>query len=252
MKANKKIRLDLLLVERNLAESRNAAQRLIMARDVIVNGQMAFKPSQFFDKNCIIELRSKPLYVSRGGYKLEKALQAFKLLDLDRKVCVDIGASTGGFTDCLLKHNAAKVYAVDVGYGQLHSNLRNHPKVVVMERKNVRDITGFPESIDLVTIDASFISVKLILPIIKLWTKNFPFIVIALVKPQFEAGRKVAAKTKGVIKDEAIRFGILEDVMNFANNESFVNMKFVDSPILGPKGNREILLYLELLKANPA
>ena len=241
----KKERLDILLVESGLAESRSQAQKLIMAGEVLVEGQQAYKPSQFLLKESKIEIKNKPRYVSRGGYKLEKALDYFGFLDLSGKVCVDVGASTGGFTDGLLQRNAERVYAIDVGYGQLHNNLRNSPKVVVMERTNVKDINKIPDFIDLVVIDASFISLKSILPVVFGWDYKRYMDVIALVKPQFEAGKKEAAKGKGVIKSDEIRRRILNEIIDFATKIGFDFQGFVESPIQGPKGNLEYLIYLK-------
>ncbi len=242
----KKKRLDVLMVEKGLAETRNQAQRLIMAGEVIVNDQTASKPGQVFEDACKITLKAKPPYVSRGGEKLQKALEAFSLLELNGKTCVDVGASTGGFSDCLLQHGAGRVYAVDVGYGQLHDKLRNDPRVVVMERTNARNLQPFPQEVDLVTVDASFISLKVLLPVIKTWKKAKPLEVIALVKPQFEAGRKQAAKGRGVIRDERIRQEIVSDILEFAQQQGYQQLGVVDSPLLGPKGNKEFLIHLQL------
>jgi 23S rRNA (cytidine1920-2'-O)/16S rRNA (cytidine1409-2'-O)-methyltransferase len=241
-----KERLDILLVNRNLAESRSLAQKLIMAGDVLVNDQVAYKSSQTFDKSVGISLKQKPPYVSRGGLKLEKALIEFGLEDLSGKICVDVGASTGGFTDCLLKHRAEKVFAVDVGYGQIHQTLRDSRKVVVMEKTNVRKINSFADNISLVTIDVSFISLKTVLPVIKSWVRDGDIKVIALVKPQFEAGRKEAAKGKGVIRSEETRLAIIDNLISFAETQGIVYIAHTDSPILGPKGNKEFLLFLEI------
>ena len=241
-----KERLDILMVSRNLAESRSLAQKLIMAGDVLVNDQVAYKPSQIFEGNVEIKLKEKPRYVSRGGLKLEKALLEFGLENLSGKICVDIGASTGGFTDCLLKHAAEKVYAVDVGYGQLHQSLRNSSKVVLMEKTNVRDIQSFPEDIALVTVDVSFISLKTVLPVIKSWIKEKDIQVIALVKPQFEAGRKEAAKGRGVIRSEETRLAIITDLIAFIKTQGIIYVSHIDSPILGPKGNKEFLLFMSI------
>jgi 23S rRNA (cytidine1920-2'-O)/16S rRNA (cytidine1409-2'-O)-methyltransferase len=222
-----------------------------MAGDVLVNDQVAYKPSQSFDPNTEIRLKQKPLYVSRGGLKLEKALIEFGLIDLSGITCVDVGASTGGFTDCLLKHKAEKVYAVDVGYGQIHQTLRASKKVVLMEKTNVREIKSFPEKISLVTIDVSFISLKTVLPVIKSWAVKNAIQVIALVKPQFEAGRKEAAKGKGVIRDEETRLAIIDDLIAFVEMQDINYIAHTDSPILGPKGNKEFLLFLEIPALKP-
>ncbi len=242
----KKERLDLLLVEKGLAESRSLAQKLIMAGEVLTDGQVAVKPAQAYDDSVEISLKAKPPYVSRGGEKLRAALEAFKLTELDGWVCVDVGASTGGFTDCLLQHGAARVYAVDVGYGQLHDKLRRDARVVNMERTNARNVKSFPEKIDLVTVDASFISLKKLLPVIKSWTGGAALRVVALVKPQFEVGRDLAAKGKGVVRDERVREQVVEDILEFAKQEGFTSQGVQESPLSGPKGNREFLVYLTL------
>jgi len=246
-----KERLDILLVDRKLADSRSLAQKLVMAGEVLVNDQVAHKPSQPVDSSAVIMLKQKPLYVSRGGLKLEKALFEFGLEDLSGKFCVDVGASTGGFTDCLLKHKAEKVIAVDVGYGQIHQSLRGSKKVVVMEKTNVRDIQSFEDNISFVTIDVSFISLKTVLPVVKSWVRDTNIQVIALVKPQFEAGRKEAAKGKGVIRSEETRSSIIDDLIAFAETQGITYRAHTDSPILGPKGNKEFLLFLEIPVLKP-
>ena len=242
----KKKRLDLILVEQGFADSRTLAQKLTMAGEVLVDGQIASKPGQTFEESVTIELKAKPPYVSRGGEKLLGALSAFNLTDLTGYICIDVGASTGGFTDCLLQHGAKRVYAVDVGYGQLHDKMRRDPRVVVMERTNARNVTVFPEEADLVTIDASFISLKILLPVVKTWSENKPLRVIALIKPQFEAGRKLAAKGKGVIRDKHIHDAIIKDIQSFAEQEGFENKGMIASPLIGPKGNKEFLINLLL------
>ena len=239
-----KKRLDILLFEKGLAETRSLAQRMVMAGAVRVNGQIAAKPSQFFDEDCEIEIRERPRFVSRGGEKLEAALREFGLQNLDGQVCVDIGSSTGGFTDCLLQHGARRIYAVDVGYGQLHYSLRNDPRIIVMERTNVRNISSFPEPISLVTIDVSFISLKTILPVIKKWVHTGGLQIIALIKPQFEVGRKIAAKGKGVVRDVKDHQLVIDDIIAHAVQEGFEYRGLVESPIKGPKGNVEFLIYL--------
>jgi len=188
-----KQRLDLLLVERGLAESRSLAQRLVMAGQVRVNGQVELKSAAKVALGADLVVDHGPPFVSRGGEKLAAALSAFGLTDLQHRVCVDVGASTGGFTDCLLQHGAARVYSVDVGYGELHWKLRNDPRVVVMERTNARYVTGFPEPVNMIVIDASFISLRTILPAVKSWVSpENPCIIVALIKPQFEAGAAVS------------------------------------------------------------
>ena len=241
-----KERVDILLVEKGLAESRSLAQRLVMAGEVLADGQQVFKPSQTFPADTDLQIKNKPRYVSRGGYKLEKGLEKFGFSDLQGKVCVDVGASTGGFTDCLLQHGAEKVYAVDVGYGQLLDSLRKNKKVVVMERTNVKDVESFPEPIDLVVIDASFISLKSILPTIVNCDFHKKLDLIALVKPQFEAGKKEAARGKGVIRSEEIQNRVINDVIEFVQGLGFQHHQTTQSPLEGPKGNKEFLVYLEI------
>jgi 23S rRNA (cytidine1920-2'-O)/16S rRNA (cytidine1409-2'-O)-methyltransferase len=242
----KKDRIDILLVTSGLVESRNIAQRLVMAGEVEVDGQLVHKPADRFSPDCHITLRSKPKYVSRGGLKLEKALEAFQIHDIEGKVCVDIGASTGGFTDCLLQNGAKKVYAVDVGFGQLHQSLRDDPKVIEMERTNIKTIKEFPDSIEFVTIDVSFISLKRVFPIVKIWCGGKKIQVIALIKPQFEVGRKIAAKGKGVIRDTREHQKVKNEIIEFAKNEGFKFLGITNSPITGPKGNVEFLAFFQL------
>lgn len=246
-----KTRLDILMVERGLAESRTLAQRLVMAGQVRVDGQVALKPSDKVDPESQITLDSGPRFVSRGGEKLEAALVSFGLVDINGRTCVDVGSSTGGFTDCLLQHGACKVYAVDVGYGILHWKLRQDPRVIVMERTNARLVSGFLEIVHLVTVDASFISLKILLPVIKDWLSKFKSDypnpeVVALIKPQFEAGREDAAKGEGVIRDTAIHQRVIEEVVTAARNNGFGVQGVIRSPLTGPKGNVEFLVHLIL------
>ena len=191
-----KVRLDVLLVEKGLADSRAKAQALIMAGQVRVSGQVALKPATPIQPDATLTVDTGPRFVSRGGEKLEGALDAFKI-DVAGFTCADVGSSTGGFTDCLLQHGAAKIYAIDVGKGILHWKLRNDPRVVVMEETNARFVESLPEKIDFVTVDASFISLKVLLPVVKKW--NVGSGIIALIKPQFEAGRKGGAGRVGVV-----------------------------------------------------
>lgn len=235
--------MDVMMVERGIAGSRSLAQRLIMAGQVRVNGQIAEKPSLKFDNTVKIVLETGPRYISRGGEKLEAGLAAWNLLDLSGLVCVDVGASTGGFTDCLLQHKADRVYAVDVGYGVLHWKLRNDPRVVCMERTNARYIESFPENVNLVTVDASFISLRVLLPVIHLWQSK-DGLLIALIKPQFEAGRKDAAKGAGVIRDPEVHRRVIEEVFYEAQKSGYGIKGLIRSPLLGPKGNTEFLTYL--------
>ena len=239
-----KIRLDILMAEKGLTESRSLAQKLVMAGQVKVNGKLAQKPSDIVSILDEIIVEYGPRYVSRGGEKLESALDAFSLLNLTDKVCADLGASTGGFTDCMLQHGAVKVYAVDVGNGILHWQLRNDPRVVVMEKCNARNLAELPEKIDLVTVDLSFISSLVLLPVFRRILVGDNGKVILLVKPQFEAGREEAARGKGVIRDPKIHRQVLEKVMTSARDEGFSILGLIASPLLGPKGNREFLLFL--------
>lgn len=239
-----KFRLDVLLVERGLAESRSLAQRLVMAGQVRVNGEVELKPSTRISSDALLTVDRGPRYVSRGGEKLEAALQAFGLTTLGGIPCADIGASTGGFSDCLLQHGAGCVFAVDVGYGELHWKLRNDPRVTVMERTNARHVTGFPAPVELVTIDASFISLRILLPAAITWFGERSGRVIALIKPQFEAGRADAAKGEGVIRDPDVHRKVLRDVLMAAQDLGFGVKGLIRSPLLGPKGNTEFLVDL--------
>lgn len=239
-----KKRLDVLLTERGLAESRSQAQRLVMAGQVRVDDQVVLKPSVKVADEAKIRVEQGPPFVSRGGEKLYAALQAFGLLDLSGRVCVDVGASTGGFTDCMLQAGAERVYAVDVGYGVLHWKLRNDPRVIVMERQNARYIERFPERIDLVTIDASFISLRVLLPVVKGWFDGQGQ-VVTLIKPQFEAGRTEVARGEGVVRDPAIHRRVLQEVFAFCREEGFEPQNPIRSPLTGPKGNVEFLALLQ-------
>jgi 23S rRNA (cytidine1920-2'-O)/16S rRNA (cytidine1409-2'-O)-methyltransferase len=241
----KKKRIDILLVERGLAESRNQAQRLVMAGEVRAEGEMIHKPSSQVNITAEIEVKVRPPYVSRGGKKLAAAIEVFSV-DVSGKVCADVGASTGGFTDCLLQNGASKVYAIDVGYGVLHWKLRKDARVVVMERTNARYVDALPEPVSLVTIDASFISLNLILPAVKDWFEGDQGQVIALVKPQFEAGRKAAAVHAGVIKDRSVHAQVLTSTLSDAMALGFYPTGLIPSPIRGPKGNVEFLVNLRL------
>jgi 23S rRNA (cytidine1920-2'-O)/16S rRNA (cytidine1409-2'-O)-methyltransferase len=239
-----KQRLDLLLTERGLVESRSQAQRLVMAGQVRVDGQLVIKPDMRIAITCELVVEHGPRFVSRGGEKLEAAIQAFNLHPLTNLVCVDVGASTGGFTDCLLQHGAARVYAVDVGYGVLHWKLRNDRRVISMERTNARFIENFPEPVQLVTVDASFISLRILLPVIKKWFRDSDIQIVALIKPQFEAGREDAARGEGVIRDPILHRQVLINVLDFALEQGLCVRGLIRSPLLGPKGNAEFLVYL--------
>ncbi len=244
-----KVRVDLLLVERGLAESRSQAQRLVMAGQVRADGQVINKPAMTVKPETLLEVDQGPPFVSRGGEKLQSALATF---DLDARglVCADVGASTGGFTDCLLQNGAERVYAIDVGYGILHWKLRQDKRVVVMERTNARHLEKLPEPASLVTIDASFISLKILLPVICSWLPSGGGQVVALVKPQFEAGRKEASRGSGVIRDPTVHRTVLLDILRFAQDENFTVCGLIRSPLIGPKGNVEFLAWLGYPKAN--
>lgn len=237
-----KVRLDVLLVDRGLAESRAKAQALIMAGQVRVADQVTLKPATSVDAESTVTVDSGPRFVSRGGEKLDAALEAFHI-DVTGLVCADVGSSTGGFTDCLLQREAAKVYAIDVGKGILHWKLRNDKRVVVMEETNARYVESLPEQIDLVTVDASFISLKVLLPTIKKWI-NEKTDLICLIKPQFEAGKKDVSRGDGVIRDPEIHRQVLLDVLTFAQSEGFGIRGLFKSPLLGPTGNAEFLAWM--------
>ena len=238
-----KIRLDKLLLEKNLAPSRQKAQALIGAGQVSVNNKLADKAGAMVEDSCTIEVKESCLYVSRGGYKLEAGLQFF---DIKPKgfICLDIGASTGGFTDCLLQHGAQKVYSVDVGYGQLAWKLRQDPRIVVMERTNARYLTqeDFTELIDFAVIDAAFISLKLLIPpLLPLFKKNIS--ILALIKPQFEVGRGKVGKG-GVVRNPALHQEVIDEIIDFGISMGLESHGITPSPILGPKGNKEFLIHL--------
>jgi 23S rRNA (cytidine1920-2'-O)/16S rRNA (cytidine1409-2'-O)-methyltransferase len=254
------MRLDLLIVERGLAESRSLAQRLVMACQVRVNGEIELKPSTNVQPDASLEIDQGARFVSRGGEKLQAALEAFTI-PIQEQVCADVGASTGGFSDCLLQHGARRVYAIDVGKGILHWKLRQDPRIIVMEGLNARYVERLPESISIATVDASFISLKLLLPVIRKWfsgqldqpgTGILPpgnAAVVALIKPQFEAGRKEVARGQGVVRDPQIHRQVLLDVLCFAGQIGYQIQGVIRSPILGPKGNAEFLAWLSLLAA---
>ena len=237
----KKERIDILLVEQGLAESRSMAQRLIMAGQVRVDGQVVSKASRRFQSSVSITVDLGPAYVSRGGEKLAAALEYFKIR-VEDLVCADVGASTGGFTDCLLHAGASRVYAIDAGKNQLHWKLRNDPRVVVMERQNARHLNQLDEFVDLVTIDVSFISLGLIFPSVVQWLKPEGE-VIALIKPQFEAGRNAVGRG-GVVRDLETHNSVIKDVLSSAQENQLFPGGLIRSPLLGPKGNVEFLLWL--------
>lgn len=239
-----KERLDIILVNKNLVSSRELAKSLIMAGKVYVNGNKELKCGTKIDINSDIVVNdAKMKYVSRGGYKLEKAINKFNIV-LENKVCMDAGASTGGFTDCMLQNGAAKVFSVDVGYGQFDWNLRNNPKVVCMEKTNIRYLKfeHINEYLDFVSIDVSFISLtKVLLPIKNLLNQEGS--VVCLIKPQFEAGKQNVGK-KGVVKDKDIHKQVILKIIEFAESIDFNILNLDYSPIKGPEGNIEYLLYL--------
>ena len=241
-----KKRLDVAIAERGLAESRQKSQALIMAGEVYVNGQRQLKAGLSVSENDVIEVRTKkPLrYVSRGGLKLEKAVGLWPI-GLNGKICADIGASTGGFTDCMLQNGARLVYAVDVGYNQLDWRLRTHPQVVCMERTNARYLTEeqIPEPLDFFSVDVSFISLNLILPALRSLIKEGGQ-AVCLVKPQFEAGKEKVGK-KGVVRDPVVHLEVLERFLSYAVQADFTVRDVTFSPIKGPEGNIEYLGYLQ-------
>lgn len=238
-----KRRIDQLLVAKDLVESWAKAQALILAGEVLVNDQRVDKAGQLVEESAVIRFKSEPIrYASRGGLKLEHALKNFSI-DASGKICLDVGASTGGFTDCLLQHGAKKVYAVDVGYGQFDWKLRNDPRVILLERKNIRTLSKatISEPIDLIAIDVSFISLRLVFPAI------VPFLapqaaIIALIKPQFEVGRGQVGK-KGVVKDPKLHEAVMEQVKTYGQALGWKCKGITPSPIFGAEGNQEFLMY---------
>ena len=242
-----KKRLDVLLVEQGYAENRTKAQAIIMSGNVYVEGQKADKPGTSFEDTVAIEVRGAACpYVSRGGLKLEKALRDFGV-DPTGYVCSDSGASTGGFTDCLLQQGASKVFAIDVGYGQLDWKIRSDPRVVVMERTNVRYVTPeqLGEPLDLSVIDVSFISLKIVLPVIKTFLKPGKGQVLCLIKPQFEAGKEKVGK-KGVVREPSVHKEVLDSFVELTKEIGFTILGLTFSPVKGPEGNIEFLAHLTL------
>ena len=244
---SKKVRLDVLLVERGLLDSRQKAQANIMAGLVFVNGQRVDKPGTAVAEDAPVEVRGHALpYVSRGGLKLEKAMKTFPIT-LAGKTCADIGASTGGFTDCMLQNGASKVYAVDVGYGQLDWKLRSDPRVVCLERTNARylDHEQIPDELDFASIDVSFISLKLIFPALYGLLRQGGEIA-CLIKPQFEAGKSHLSK-HGIVRDSKVHKKVCDDISEFASTLGFERGEVISSPITGGDGNTEYLIYLRRL-----
>lgn len=240
-----KERLDVMLVKRGLAESREKAKAIIMSGIVYVDGQKEDKAGTNFDEKCKIEVKGNTLpYVSRGGLKLEKAMKCFGV-DVDKKICMDVGASTGGFTDCMLQNGAVKVYSVDVGHGQLAWKLRQDERVVCMEKTNIRYVepSDIPDRIQFSSIDVSFISLTKVLgPVKELLSDDGQ--IVCLIKPQFEAGREKVGK-KGVVRDKKVHLEVIDMVIEYALSIGFEVLNLEYSPIKGPEGNIEYLLYLQ-------
>lgn len=238
----KKERLDILVVQKQLALSRNKASAMIMAAEVFVNGQIADKPGMRVPVDATITLKDKPRYVGRGGIKLEAALTEFNV-EVKGKICADVGASTGGFTDCLLQSGASRVYAIDVARGIIDYRLRTDERVLLLENTNARYLETLDEFVNLVVVDVSFISLRLILPSIQRWLLPQADI-ITLIKPQFEAGKKDVAKGGGIIKDSSVRKRVLDEITQFAEQQEFKVIDLIRSPITGQKGNTEYLMWL--------
>ena len=240
-----KERLDVLIVQRNLAESREKAKAVIMAGAVFVNGQKEDKAGSMFKEDVTIEVRGNQMkYVSRGGYKLEKAIDVHGV-ELTGKVCMDVGSSTGGFTDCMLQNGALKVFAIDVGTNQLAWKLRQDERVISMEQTNIRQVTpeDIKEQVDFVSIDVAFISLtKVLTPVYELMKEDAE--IVCLIKPQFEAGREKVGK-KGVVRDTKVHEEVIEMVMSYASNLGFTLLHLDFSPIKGPEGNIEYLLHMK-------
>jgi 23S rRNA (cytidine1920-2'-O)/16S rRNA (cytidine1409-2'-O)-methyltransferase len=240
----KRERLDKILLERRLVASREEGRGRILAGDVWVNDRRMTKAGTLLDASVMIRIHAAPPYVSRGGTKLEKALDAFGVTVKD-KVALDVGASTGGFTDCLLAHGALRVYAVDVGYGQLDWKLRNDPRVVVLERTNIRylRVADLPRAADLATVDVSFISLRLVLPQVRtLLSAGAP--IVALIKPQFEVGKGKVGKG-GVVRSPQEHQRVIDEITTVAAGIGYQVAGLVESPLLGPKGNKEFLMHLK-------
>ncbi len=238
-----KTRLDVYLTEHGFAQSRERAKSIIMSGHVFVNNQRSDKAGDIVPEGALVEVRGGELkYVSRGGLKLEKAVSEFSL-DLKDKVCMDVGASTGGFTDCMLQNGASKVYSVDVGYGQLAWKLRSDKRVINMERTNIRYVTDeqVPDKLDFASIDVAFISLKLVLPVVKSLLSDSGT-GVALIKPQFEAGREKVGK-KGVVRDPAVHAEVIQNVLDFTRDMGLKISAVTFSPIRGPEGNIEYLMY---------
>ena len=246
----KRERLDKILVERRLVDSREQGRGRILAGEVWVNDQPVTKVGTLIDESAAIRLKAKLLYVIRGGIKLERALQEFPV-DLNGKVVLDVGASTGGFTDCVLTHGAKQVYAVDVGYGQLDWKLRNDPRVVVLEKTNIRylKLSDLPAPADFATIDVSFISLRLVLPQVKTLL-SADGAIIALIKPQFEVGKGKVGKG-GVVRFHDEHVQVVDEISDVATRLGYNVCAVIESPLLGPKGNKEFFIHLNPQKTLP-
>ncbi|MBW2576404.1 MAG: TlyA family RNA methyltransferase [Deltaproteobacteria bacterium] len=245
MNSVKKTRLDLVIVEKGLVKSRQRARALIMAGKVLVNNRIVDKPGSLVYRKDDVIIKGEDIpYVSRGGLKIEKALEELNI-DITGAVCLDVGASAGGFTDCLLQHGARRVFAVDVGYGQLAWKLRQDSRVVVIDRTNIRYMPAetLPEPVDLITIDVSFISLKIVIPaVIKFMKKDAR--IIALIKPQFEVGKGKVGKG-GVVRDPVLHAGVIKSLSDFFTGKDLLIEFVIPSPILGPKGNKEFFISLK-------
>ena len=241
--AQNKTRIDKLLVERELAPTRAKGQALILAGEVFVNGERIDKAGTAVPNDAEITLKTPMPFVGRGGFKLDGALEAFDI-DVNGRLCADVGACTGGFTDVLLQHGAAKVYAIDVGYGQLDWNLRQDDRVEVVERTNARYLETLGELVSFVCIDVSFISLRLILPAVQKWLTEKAD-VVALIKPQFEAGPKQVGKG-GIIKDTSVHQQVLREVIDWAQNNGFAFVDLICSPVKGANGNIEFLAWFHV------
>ncbi|MDW8172500.1 MAG: TlyA family RNA methyltransferase [Anaerolineae bacterium] len=235
-----KQRLDQLLVAKGLVPTRAKAQGMIMAGEVLVNGRCVDKAGALFDDTVSVTLKSRPQFVSRGGEKLNAALQRFGL-EVEGRVAVDVGASTGGFSDCLLQRSVSKIYALDVGYGQMAQRVRDDARVVVMERTNARYVESLPEVVSLAVIDVSFISLRLILPAVVRWLAPQAD-VVALIKPQFEAGKESVGRG-GIVRDERVHRQVLATVLGYSHELGLRTAGTMASPILGAEGNREFLAW---------
>ncbi len=239
----RKQRVDQLLVEKGMVADLDKARRLVMAGKVFSEGQLVLAPSQRISRDGELRLSQEVGFVSRGGEKLQAAIEEFNI-SIEGLICADVGASTGGFTDCLLQHGAARVFAVDVGYGLLDWRLRNDPRVIVLERTNARTLGKLPEPVDLIAADVSFISLKLILPSLADWYAEGGGEAVLLVKPQFEATREESARGAGVITDPEIQRRVLLEVLDFAARKGFNTQGVIRSPLKGPAGNQEYLAWL--------